>query len=328
MEQKKKNPFLSQMKGLADLKRQSEAYEQKRSEQSDSRLKTIPLTQIITKAQPRTTFENLDELAASLKEIGQQTPIVVYREDDKYVIEQGERRYRAAKLAGLESLECLVSEQNEKHRVIRQLAENIQREAMTLADLSTAVKELNENGFPIREIAKLLGKKESYVSLLKRVAVLPEALERVKQNAFIQDPIALSNLSALYDKFPKDVERQIKKWEKGLQETKEKQEKPFMISRGMVTEFVAKTTKKYANKTDKADVSETDDQETVEKELPEGCSPLGERELDVLVLYKGKPAKLVLDVVAPEGKLCIDVDGRLQVVKVGEVRLQSVSTAE
>ena len=63
---------------------------------------TLAVDRIYSKAQPRTVFENLEELAESLKELGQQQPIVV-SPDNKgyYVIEQGERRWRAAKLAGL-----------------------------------------------------------------------------------------------------------------------------------------------------------------------------------------------------------------------------------
>ncbi len=95
--------------------------------------------------QPRKNFdqEALDDLACSIKIHGVIQPIVVNRaEDGKYLIIAGERRYRAAKIAGLEKIPAIVVNINEIQRIQMSLIENIQRENLNAIEEATAYQYL------------------------------------------------------------------------------------------------------------------------------------------------------------------------------------------
>ena len=80
--------------------------------------------------QPRKTFdeEKLKELSVSLKQHGIVQPLIVKKRGDRYVIVAGERRYRAARLAGMKNVPCIVSDADEEQLQEVSLIENIQRE--------------------------------------------------------------------------------------------------------------------------------------------------------------------------------------------------------
>lgn len=143
---------------------------------NESTLIRLLLTQIKPGINPRTEFdqEKLAELAQSLKDDGGAVqPIVVYLDDDgMYGLIAGERRWKAAKLAGLESIECVLRAKPAPHNA-RKLAlkENMQREDLTALEIARAVSdmldEVNEVGVPIyskTQLADELGKSPQYIS--------------------------------------------------------------------------------------------------------------------------------------------------------------------
>ncbi|MFQ8599132.1 ParB N-terminal domain-containing protein, partial [Parasutterella sp.] len=92
-------------------------------------LTKLPVESIEVRPQVRTVIENIDELAESMKS-GQLMPITVIKgENNKYVVLQGERRWLAAKKAGLETVEAIVVDApvSDSERIFGQLTENIQR---------------------------------------------------------------------------------------------------------------------------------------------------------------------------------------------------------
>lgn len=96
--------------------------------------------------QPRKVFKDssLQELADSIKEYGVLQPILVYQEDDGYVLIAGERRLRAGKIAGLEKIKAIIAKIDlQKLREVA-LIENIQREDLNPIDLAKAYQELLE----------------------------------------------------------------------------------------------------------------------------------------------------------------------------------------
>lgn len=274
---------------------------------------TLAVDRIYSKAQPRTVFENLEELAESLKELGQQQPIVV-SPDNKgyYVIEQGERRWRAAKLAGLITLDCMVmnrEKDGETDRMLRQLTENIQRNEMTLWDLSHAIAALVCQDMTVRQIAKKLGKAESYISTLNAIAKLPKELEVLVKERHLQDAQSVRKLQKLYQEDPRVVSDQIEEWSKN---------DDFTISRAQVADFIqslgnSEGESQPQNDDDASGRSEDSDSETVapkQKEpfdgtLPEGCRTVSPAKLKVEVQWNGNAGWLTRGVVPPEGKLCI-----------------------
>lgn len=232
------------LSGLGDLANLGEMLETT----SDKTLEKIPVEQIYSKSQPRKVFERIDELADSLRAIGQQQPIVVNPDGNgRYIIEQGERRWRAAKKAKLETLYCIVTEsdENDDTRVVRQLAENIQREDMKLYELITAVSEIISTGMTIRELSKKLGKKESYISTLNSLSNLPSVLQELVVEEKVKDPIGLKKLAKLYEIDRKKVCKQIRKWNKIPKDAPADYPTPS-ISRTQIAQFEAEMLNKSA----------------------------------------------------------------------------------
>ena len=271
------------------------------------------MDRIYSKAQPRTVFENIEELAESLKELGQQQPIVV-SPDNKgyYVIEQGERRWRAAKLAGLITLDCMVmnrEKDGETDRMLRQLTENIQRDEMTLWDLSHAIAALVDQDMTVRQIAKKLGKAESYISTLNAIAVLPQELDVLVKERHLQDAQSVRKLQKLYQEDPSLVSDQIKEWSKN---------DDFTISRAQVADFIQNLgdfegesqpqndgDAPGCNVDSDSEIATPEQKEPLDGTLPEGCRTVSPAKLKVEVQWNGNAGWLTRGVVPPKGKLCI-----------------------
>ncbi len=130
--------------------------------------------------------EELEGLARNIAAIGIHNPIHVRPDPDGgYVIISGERRWRAAGIAGLETVPCLVAgdgEHDTGRNTLTQLSENLQRSNLKLLDVANALKRcLDETGLGQAELAKELGKSKSWVSkyltLLKAEGPFREALD-------------------------------------------------------------------------------------------------------------------------------------------------------
>ena len=115
--------------------------------------------------QPRKNFENIEELAESIKEYGLLNPIVLSKNNDKYQIIAGERRYRASVLAGLKKIDAIVRDFDQKEIDILSLVENIQREDLSALEEAQAYKKLIDDfSMTQEEISKSMGKSRSYIA--------------------------------------------------------------------------------------------------------------------------------------------------------------------
>ncbi len=111
-------------------------------------LQQIPVDHIRTNPdQPRTHFddESLEELAGSLKEVGLLQPIVVTGDGEDFVLIAGERRWRAAKRAGLHVISAVVRETSGRSTLVEALVENVQRQDLTPLEEAHAYQQLLEN---------------------------------------------------------------------------------------------------------------------------------------------------------------------------------------
>jgi ParB family transcriptional regulator, chromosome partitioning protein len=146
---------------------------------------TLPITLMRPSAfQPRREIHKqpLEELAASIKANGVIQAIVVRPLPQgsgaaKYEIVAGERRWQAAKLAGLENIPVIVRELSDKEAVAVALIENIQREELTSAEEARALKRLIEEfSLTHQEVAESVGRSRAAVSNLIRLLDLPESV--------------------------------------------------------------------------------------------------------------------------------------------------------
>ncbi|MBR2864416.1 ParB/RepB/Spo0J family partition protein [Candidatus Saccharibacteria bacterium] len=149
-------------------------------------LKEIKLDMIVRDSnQPRKTFDqaSLDELAQSIKEHGVLSPIVVVKENGKYQIIAGERRWRAAKIAGLKTIPCIVRTEDIQNRLELSIIENAQREDLNAIELATAYAKLkNEFNMTNADIAKRVGKSEITIVNTLRFLKLPEKAKKAMRD--------------------------------------------------------------------------------------------------------------------------------------------------
>ena len=168
------NNFLS---SLGDLAKLSQTI---KDNHDDKEFAAIPVDQIYSRKQPRVYFEKLDELADSLKTTGQQQPIVVSRDDDgKYVIEQGERRWRASQLAGLETIPAIVKTTADDDMLRDALLENLHRVALNPLEEAAAYQQMIEEfGLTQVQLSKSVSKSRPQIANTLRLLNLPASVQK------------------------------------------------------------------------------------------------------------------------------------------------------
>lgn len=149
-------------------------------------VKQIPLAQIgANPDQPRKTFTDseLADLAASIKEKGVLQPILLRTVQNKpytYEIVAGERRFRASKMAGLTEIPALVKTISPENAMEIALIENVQRENLNPIEEAAAYKNLMECcDYELPDVARLIGKSESYIRNMLRITSLPESVQNL-----------------------------------------------------------------------------------------------------------------------------------------------------
>lgn len=129
--------------------------------------------------QPRRAFdeESLRELSDSIRSVGVVQPILVARAGARYSIIAGERRFRAAHLAGLHEIPAIVRDFDATKRLEIALIENLQREGLNPVEEATGVRALiAECGYTQEQAAGRLGKSRPAIANLLRLLTLPEAV--------------------------------------------------------------------------------------------------------------------------------------------------------
>jgi len=131
--------------------------------------------------QPRKVFDDdkLKELAASIREQGVIQPIIVHRIGSNYGLIAGERRWRAARVAGLKTVPALVREATKRELIEQALIENIQREDLNPLEAAEAFKRLQEEFKLTQEdLAKRVGKERSTITNFLRLLGLPKEIKQ------------------------------------------------------------------------------------------------------------------------------------------------------
>ncbi len=130
--------------------------------------------------QPRKAFndEAIDALAQSIKEKGVLQPILVRRNGNQYEIIAGERRFRAAKLAGLQEVPVIEKELEDNEVLEIALIENIVRENLTAIEEAAGLNQLiSRFGYKQERLAEIIGKSRSYIANTLRLLTLPETIK-------------------------------------------------------------------------------------------------------------------------------------------------------
>ena len=132
--------------------------------------------------QPRKVFdkEKMDELTDSIKENGVIQPILVVKDKNGYTIVAGERRWRAAKAAGLEKIPAIIKDYTDSKKKQVALIENIQREDLNVVEVARAIREIMDmEGYTNTEVAKITGKNVSTISNTLRLLKLQDEIQEM-----------------------------------------------------------------------------------------------------------------------------------------------------
>lgn len=154
-----------------------------KEDKNESELRELKLEDIVRdEEQPRREFDKsaLNALAASIKEHGVLQPIVVVKEEGKYKIVAGERRWRASKIAGLEKVPAIIRTLDSQNRLELSIIENAQREDLNAIELATAYAKLkNQFNLTAEDIAAKVGKSEQTVQNTLRLLNLPDDVKKI-----------------------------------------------------------------------------------------------------------------------------------------------------
>ncbi|MBO9597030.1 MAG: nucleoid occlusion protein [Cohnella sp.] len=145
---------------------------------NNDEVKQIPVSEIVPSPyQPRTIFDEdrIDELCQTIKTHGVIQPIIVRMRDDRYEIIAGERRWRATKKLGYETIPGIVREINDSQAASIALIENLQREGLTAIEEAAAYQQLMElHQLTQESLAQRLGKSQSTIANKIRLLQLGE----------------------------------------------------------------------------------------------------------------------------------------------------------
>ena len=151
-------------------------------DKKESELKELKIEDVIRdEDQPRREFnkEAIEALAASIKEHGVLQPIVVTKEEGKYKIVAGERRWRASKIAGLKKIPAIIRSLDSQNRLELSIIENAQREDLNAIELATAYAKLKTQfNLTPKTIAAKVGKSEQTIQNTLRLLTLPDDVKK------------------------------------------------------------------------------------------------------------------------------------------------------
>ena len=149
----------------------------------DELVETVKLSEIrVNPYQPRTEFDEdaLNDLASSIKTHGVLQPIILRKSVKGFEIVAGERRFRASKLAGKNSIPAIVKTLSEKQMMELAVIENLQREDLTALEEARSYETLMEKlNITQQEVATRLGKSRSYIANMLRLLQLPNDVKKL-----------------------------------------------------------------------------------------------------------------------------------------------------
>lgn len=201
-------------------------------DKKESQLKELKLEEIVRdEEQPRREFnkEALEALATSIKEHGVLQPIVVTKEEGKYKIVAGERRWRASKIAGLKKIPAIIRTLDSQNRLELSIIENAQREDLNAIELATAYAKLKTQfNLSTEDIAAKVGKSEQTVQNTLRLLTLPEEAKKImvkeKLTEGVMRPLVSRDEATIKKVLPKIVKEgwTARKVERYFAKTKQK----------------------------------------------------------------------------------------------------------
>ena len=159
----------------------------KKAKPDNKQTNEISISSIVANQyQPRTTFDEkrLKELSDSIKKHGIIQPLLVREDGNKFELVAGERRLRAAKIAGIKKVPVVVAKINDTQSLEIAILENVQREDLNPLEVSKGYQRLKEEfGYTQEQVAKSVGKPRSSVANSLRLLTLPPKIQTALEKA-------------------------------------------------------------------------------------------------------------------------------------------------
>ena len=175
---------------------------------------TLPLADIKPNPyQPREIFdeEKLKELADSIKEHGVFTPVLVRRAADGYELVAGERRVKAAEMAGLTEIPAIIVDFDDDQMAEISLLENIQRENLTAIEEAKGYKTLiDRRGYTQEELGKRVGKSREHIANTMRLLILPESVQKMVEEGTLSAGQVRPLITVNYEDIEKFAQKIVK----------------------------------------------------------------------------------------------------------------------
>ena len=164
-------------------------------------IRNIPIEKIVpNQMQPRRDMGDLSELADSIRENGIIEPVLVKPKDGNFEIIAGERRFRAAKEAGIREIPCIEHDVPDNEALEMSIIENIQRKDLDVLEQAHSIRSLAEiYGYTHEEIAKKISRSRVTVTELIRITDLPEDIQARCRELGIDSKTFLLELTKMED---------------------------------------------------------------------------------------------------------------------------------
>jgi len=152
----------------------------------------IPIDSIKAQLLERTaTDQGIVELTNSIKQIGIIEPLIVVKTENEYILQAGKRRLTAAKAAGLPTVPCIIVEVDKERSISITLHENLYRENLNPVDEAWIYQQLRDtHRYSGLEIARMVGRKEGYVSQRLQIVLWPDNLVNALSSGEISFSVA------------------------------------------------------------------------------------------------------------------------------------------
>jgi ParB family chromosome partitioning protein len=213
---------------------------------TDSALRVVPITSIRpNRLQPRTRFdeEAMANLAASIREVGVLQPILVRETSSgEYELIAGERRWRAARRTGLQTIPVLVQSSSDAHSLEQALVENLHREDLNPLEEASAFQQLvDEFGHTHEQVAGRVGKSRTAVTNTLRLLQLPAGVQR----ALADGTISAGHARALLGTPDRSLQEELAK---------------RTVSEGLTVRALEDEVRKHTHGADQSPSPDTDDE--------------------------------------------------------------------
>ncbi len=208
---------MSSRRGLpttARMRHDAHFVEELAAEHTNAVGQMLPIEQLRPNpSQPRQLFDQLDELVASIQRVGVLEPLLVRRASHGYQIVSGERRYRAAREAGLREVPCIVLDIDDARALEIALIENLQRQDLSPFEEAEGLQALiDQFGFTHDEVAERISKSRSSVTETLSLAAMPRPVRAQLEAAGVRSKSVLLEIARWEDEatMAEVVERVVK----------------------------------------------------------------------------------------------------------------------